>query len=158
VILRTRTDPSSPIPSLPALIARLIPIMDMIMSIPPIEPTSYIRVQYLLRFTSGLREYFSGYSITGTGVVEEGKKVGVKGTPRIPSTKVVAEASLRNLDELLRFVDKLDSAWLTVLKGGQWYHGEPVTRDDSDAGSNREQGRNDPEDEPLTTPVSITDK
>lgn len=113
MILHPRTDPDSPIPSLRRLIARLIPILHLITSIPEHDPTGYIRIQYLLRFTSGLREWFSGYSVTGQGVVEN-ISAAQKRT-RKNSSRATVGASRESLRDLLAFIERLDLAWQKVL-------------------------------------------
>jgi hypothetical protein len=97
------------------LIDRLTPIMNLIMSIPPSEPTGYIRIQYLLRFTSGLREWLSGYSVTGQGVLES--KSGAQKKVVRGSSKATVEASRNSLKKLLGFIERLDLAWQAVLSG-----------------------------------------
>jgi hypothetical protein len=123
------------------------------MSIPAIEPTCYIRVQYLLRFTSGLREQLSGYSITGVGVVEHGKKGSMKGR----TSKSTAEASMKTLDGLLGFIERLDLAWRVVLGGGEWNDGSLETSQ-RNSNQNLEREPNDSDVQGNINPVSMTDK
>jgi hypothetical protein len=101
--------------------------MNLIMFIPPSEPTGYIRIQYLLRFTSGLREWLSGYSVTGQGVLESksgSQKKVVRG-----SSKATVEASRNSLKKLLGFIERLDLAWQAVLRG-QSLNGNSTTPDE----------------------------
>jgi hypothetical protein len=101
--------------------------MNLIMSIPPSVPTGYIRIQYLLRFTSGLREWLSGYSVTGQGVLESksgSQKKVVRG-----SSKATVEASRNSLKKLLGFIERLDLAWQAVLRG-QSLNGNTTTPDE----------------------------
>lgn len=93
------------------------------MSIPPVSPTAFTRVQYLLRLTSGLRDFITGYSVTGHGVIENEKpKKSVKGSRLATTmiTKTTRIQSRRNLLSVLAFLDTVDQGWRAVLLGEVW--------------------------------------
>jgi len=69
----------------------------MILQIPPIDPSTGLRIAYLLRLTGDVLNAIPGYKLD---------------MPTSP-----AHATLKNLIE---FLDDLDQAWLAILQGQMW--------------------------------------
>ncbi len=100
------TDPKSPIPNLPTLLNEIQPLLSLILSIPPIDPTTYLRISCLLSFTSTIREMIIGYPIITA--------------PRIAAVTEEddpAQSGKALLDRLFDFLDDLDEGWQAVLLG-----------------------------------------
>jgi hypothetical protein len=130
--------------------------MNLIMSIPPTEPTGYIRIQYLLRFTSGLREWLSGYSVTGQGVLES--KSGAQKRVGRSTSKATVEASRKSLKDLLGFIERLDLAWQAVLTGGSWNGGATTSEEKPRVKMEDVDTREAGESDSSRNLVSVTDK
>ena len=126
------------------------------MSIPSSEPTGYIRIQYLLRFTSGMREWFSGYSISGQGVVENVSAA--QRRTRKNSSKLTVEASRRSLKSLLEFVERLDLAWMGLLTGISGLVATSQSDQKTEVKEEAEDALNNTQSGSYRNLVSITDK
>ena len=86
-------------------------------------------------------------------MVEHGKK----GVTRGRTSKSTAEASMKTLDGLLEFIERLDLAWRVVLDGGEWKSGSPDTiQREPHQGSTGKSAGSDVQGS--INPVSMTDK
>ncbi|KAM6500493.1 hypothetical protein JOM56_003507 [Amanita muscaria] len=106
---KKRSEPTSPFPTLLDYLSAASKIMALILQIPPIDPSTSLRTQYMLRFTNEVLLSIPGY----------------------PSRTSV-------LEDLVSWVDDLDQAWLVVLQSQVWDPEKGIGKDlviDTDAAS-----------------------
>jgi len=95
---RKRYDISSTLKTLPAYLEAARHLLLLVIQIPPIDPSTSLRIAYLLRLTGDVIFAIPGYQLD------------------ISSTIGIQE-TLRNL---LGFLGDLDQAWLAVLRSQVW--------------------------------------
>ncbi|KIM87336.1 hypothetical protein PILCRDRAFT_63850 [Piloderma croceum F 1598] len=89
---RKRSQPStSKLPTLASYLEANQQLLSIILQIPPIDPSTSLRITFLLRLTGDVMSSISGYP-----------------------------ADLAALPDLLEFLDDLDQAWVTVLDSQIW--------------------------------------
>lgn len=96
--INCRIEPSSTLQTLSAYLDSVRTVLAIILQIPPIDPSTGLRIAYLLHLTGDVLNAIPGYKL---------------GAPNSPA----AHATLRNL---IDFLDDLDQAWLAVLQGQMW--------------------------------------
>lgn len=122
------TTPSAIISTLPILLQdHLQPLLTLILLIPPIDPTTYIRIQYLLRFTSSLRDWITAYPLsdkqdevvgTNTSTHAKRRRIAAGLVEDQDSSDTVGKShALSTFRDTLKFLHKLDKGWMTVLAG-----------------------------------------
>ncbi|KAF9528242.1 hypothetical protein CPB83DRAFT_854694 [Crepidotus variabilis] len=94
---KKRTELSSTLQTLPEYLDVNRTVLALILQIPPLDPSTGLRIAYLLRLTSEILSSIPGY------------KIGTLSSP--------VHLTLR---DLLDFLDDLDQAWLAVLQGKVW--------------------------------------
>ncbi|KAH8100304.1 hypothetical protein BXZ70DRAFT_938953 [Cristinia sonorae] len=94
---KKRADPSSSVPTLSAFLAAAHTLLSLILQIPPIDPSASLRTTFLLRLTGDVMDAIPGY------------KPGA-----------LSDANHGVLQDLLRWLEDLDNAWLTVLRSQVW--------------------------------------
>jgi len=95
---RKRSDISSTLKTLPAYLEAARHLLLLVIQIPPIDPSTSLRIAYLLRLTENVIFAIPGYQLD------------------ISSTISIQET----LRALLGFLGDLDQAWLTVLRSQVW--------------------------------------
>ncbi|KAF8162760.1 hypothetical protein B0H34DRAFT_692842 [Crassisporium funariophilum] len=94
---KKRSDISSTLRTLPEYLEAARRLLALIIQIPPIDPSTSLRIAYLLRLTGDILGAIPGYKLAAS------------------------ESGTQNtLLELLDFLDDLDQAWLAVLQGQVW--------------------------------------
>ncbi|WVN90470.1 uncharacterized protein L203_105706 [Cryptococcus depauperatus CBS 7841] len=90
--------------SIPSLLSRLAPLLQLILQIPPYQPFSHIRTSYLLTLTAVIPSYIAALPLhqNGIGQREEG----------IATRKV--------LQDVLQFLGEVDRGWMAVLNRMGW--------------------------------------
>jgi hypothetical protein len=83
--------------TLPAYLEESRHLLAFILQIPPVDPSTSLRISYMLRLTGDTLSSIQGY--------------------RLGTTDTDVRAILQDLVE---FLDDLDQAWLAVLKGQVW--------------------------------------
>ncbi|CCM04567.1 uncharacterized protein FIBRA_06748 [Fibroporia radiculosa] len=106
---KKRSHPSTTLPSLSLYLTATHPLLALILQIPPVYPSSYLRTSLLLRLTGEVLSSIIGY---------------------VPGASTLAQ--------LLAWLDDLDRGWLTVLRQQAWDPAEHVgvdvdTLNDSDS-------------------------
>ncbi|EGN96407.1 hypothetical protein SERLA73DRAFT_186142, partial [Serpula lacrymans var. lacrymans S7.3] len=81
----------SKLPTLPAYIAAMQQLLAFILQIPPVDPSTSLRITFLLRLTGDVMNSVPGYP-----------------------------AEIKSLPQLLEFLDDLDHAWHAVLRAQVW--------------------------------------
>ncbi|KAJ6630307.1 hypothetical protein B0H10DRAFT_1984021 [Mycena sp. CBHHK59/15] len=88
---RKRYEPTTHLPTLSLYLEASQKILSMILQIPPIDPSTSLRIAYLLRLTSDVLSSVPGYP-----------------------------ADAENIPILLDWLDDMDQAWLSVLQAQVW--------------------------------------
>lgn len=101
-----RSEVSSNLQTLPAYLDAIRAILALILQIPPLDPSTGLRVAYLLRITGDVLGSIPGYRLEA---------------PNLPIHST--------LQDLLDFLDDLDQAWIAVLHGQVW---DPVSAEGID--------------------------
>jgi hypothetical protein len=109
--------------SLHALITRLEPLTELVLQIPPIDPTSALRISYLLRLTSSLALYITGYPLLGTSAEHETASRRLR-----RDTQHQKDAAM---EQLLDHLEELDRGWQAILRGEAWFQGHERSREGS---------------------------
>ncbi|CAA7263649.1 unnamed protein product [Cyclocybe aegerita] len=94
---KKRSQPSSTVQTLCAFLETSRALLAFILQIPPIDPSTSLRTAYLLRLTGDVLGAIPGYKLSALGVPVHA-----------------------TLQDLLDFLDDLDQAWITVLRGQVW--------------------------------------
>ncbi|KAF8801466.1 hypothetical protein BYT27DRAFT_7115052 [Phlegmacium glaucopus] len=95
---KKRSDISSTLRTLPAYLEAARHLLLLVIQIPPIDPSTGLRIAYLLRLTGDVLSAIPGYQL------------------ETPNTTSFQEA----LRDLLEFLGDLDQAWLAVLQSQVW--------------------------------------
>ena len=103
-----------------------------------------------------MREWFSGYSISGQGVVEN--VPAAQRRTRKNSSKSTVEASRRSLKSLLEFVERLDLAWMGLLTGISGLVATSQSDQKTEVKEEAEDALNNTQSGSYRNLVSITDK
>ena len=90
---------TSSLKTLSAYIEAARKLLVMILQIPPLDPSTGLRIAYLLRLTGDVLCSIPGYSI---------------------GSSTSSPTSQENLQELVDFLDDLDQSWIAVLQGQIW--------------------------------------
>ena len=93
-----RTDTSSTLQTLSAYLDSVRTVLALILQIPPIDPSTSLRIAYLLRFTSDVLGAIPGYNISSSS--------------GLPSHAV--------LQDVVDFLDDLDQSWMAVIQNQIW--------------------------------------
>ncbi len=111
--------------TLGALLDRLDPLLELMLQIPPIDPTAVLRISYLLRMTSSIAGWITGYSLVGSSA--EGDS-----TQRRAHRANIAQTQRDGaMARVLELTDELDAGWCAVLRGEAWYQGHSRSREGS---------------------------
>ncbi|KAF8177591.1 hypothetical protein BJ912DRAFT_930300 [Pholiota molesta] len=100
------TEESSKLKTLPAYLEESRHLLAFILQIPPVDPSTSLRISYMLRLTGDTLSSIQGY--------------------RLGTTDTDVRAILQ---DLVDFLDDLDQAWLAVLKGQVW---DPTSKEGVD--------------------------
>jgi len=95
---RKRYDISSTLKTLPAYLEAARHLLLLVIQIPPIDPSTGLRIAYLLRLTGDVISAIPGYQLDISSTIS------IQGTLR----------------DLLGFLGDLDQAWLVVLRSQVW--------------------------------------
>lgn len=93
----TRIESSSSLPTVSAYLYAVRPVLALILQIPPIDPSTSLRIAYLLRLTGDVLNAIPGYKLDA-----------------LDSTFNAT------INELVGFLDDLDRAWMAVLQSQVW--------------------------------------
>jgi len=96
---KKRSDVSSTLKTLPAYLEAARHLLLLVIQIPPIDPSTGLRIAYLLRFTGDVLFAIPGYQLETSS-----------------STTSIQET----LRDVLEFLGDLDRAWLAVLQSQVW--------------------------------------
>jgi hypothetical protein len=102
---------------LPDYLEEMRHLLALILQIPPVDPSTSLRIFYLLRLTGDVLSSILGYRLT--------KPVSDPLEPVEPAERFEKSAQdsqrIRDtLRDILDFLDDLDQAWLAVLEGQVW--------------------------------------
>ncbi|KAF8874218.1 hypothetical protein CPB84DRAFT_1838890 [Gymnopilus junonius] len=103
---KKRSEETSALKTLSAYIEAVGRLLALILQIPPLDPSTGLRIAYLLRLTGDLISSIPGYKLGRDNAVIH-----------------------QTLQDLIDFLDDLDQAWLSVLQGQVW---DPETREGVD--------------------------
>ncbi|WVQ78759.1 hypothetical protein IAT38_000850 [Cryptococcus sp. DSM 104549] len=103
--------------SLPALLTRLSPLLQLILQIPPFPPSSYLRTSYLLTLTGVIPNYLSSLPLLPPGVAR-----------RAETDEQAQEEAGRVLRLVLAFLREVDRGWEAVLGGKGWVPPEKAVK------------------------------
>lgn len=93
---------SSTLKTLPAYLDAVRRILALILQIPPVDPSTSLRIAYMLRLTGDTLGAIPGYTLT----------LGASDDPSL---------TIRDtLQDLVDFLDDLDQAWVAVLQNQIW--------------------------------------
>lgn len=95
---KKRSDISSTLRTLPAYLEAAKHLLLLVIQIPPIDPSTPLRIAYLLRLTGDVLSAIPGYQLE-------------------TSNATTIQATLR---DLVKFLGDLDQAWLAVLQSQVW--------------------------------------
>lgn len=111
------TDGYSAFGSLQDLLARLLPLLHLILQIPPLDPWSSLRISYLLTFTGSVPTY-----ITSLPLLTIPSHTTSTGDPDLHDVKSfdVEQQTARTMRALLDFPNLVDKGWQAVLRGDGW--------------------------------------
>ncbi|KAF9480904.1 hypothetical protein BDN70DRAFT_912530 [Pholiota conissans] len=106
---KKRSDESSTLRTLGAYLEESRRLLAFILQIPPIDPSTSLRISYMLRLTGEALTSIPGYRLGAA----------------LPSGRDGASTDSGGgmraaLQDLVDFLDDLDQAWLAVLKGQAW--------------------------------------
>jgi len=131
---KKRSDISSTLRTLPAYLEAARHLLLLVIQIPPIDPSTGLRIAYLLRFTGDVLFAIPGYQLETS------------------TTTSIQET----LGDVLEFLDDLDQAWLAVLQSQVW---DPTTGQAVDlvvALNDDSQTRNPPSNIPSALSIKST--
>ncbi|KAJ7063695.1 hypothetical protein C8F01DRAFT_1219657 [Mycena amicta] len=89
---KKRSHPASHLQTLPEYLDAAQTILRVILRIPPIDPSTSLRIAYLLRLTNDVLGAFSGYP-----------------------------AAVEHIQTLLDWLDDLDNSWIVILQAQVWH-------------------------------------
>ncbi|KAF9442551.1 hypothetical protein P691DRAFT_810467 [Macrolepiota fuliginosa MF-IS2] len=119
---KKRTSPSTSVPTLHKYISAARRLLAFILQIPPIDPSTELRIQYMLRLTGDVLSAIPGYGLpsrTSTAISEQHTS-----EEKIQNVENGEDDEPRDytsaLRELLDWLDDLDQAWLAVLQSQVW--------------------------------------
>ena len=112
-------DQGSGFGSLEALLARLRPILRLILQIPPVEPWSSIRISYLLAFTGSMINYITSLPLIPTRDTSDDESEAQSHAQAAGQEEQAGQVMRDTID----FLNEVDRAWRTVLKGNAWVMG-----------------------------------
>ncbi|WWC87763.1 uncharacterized protein L201_002655 [Kwoniella dendrophila CBS 6074] len=90
---------------LPELLARLSPLLQIILQIPPFKPFSSLRISYLLTLTSVIPIYMTSLPLLSAGH---------------RTNNNVQKEAVRVIESVLKILKEVESGWLAVLDGEGW--------------------------------------
>lgn len=96
-ILCHRNHPSSTLPTLADYLDSVRAVLALILQIPPIDPSTSLRISYLLCLTADVLDAIPGYTFSSSG---------------LPLHAF--------LQDVLDFLDDLDQSWMAVLQNQIW--------------------------------------
>ena len=89
-------------------------IFDLVMRIPPLEPSGRSRILLMLKMTGDLLDAIPGYSpFSGTNIAEE---------EELPAVSDTQDGDESPLESLYQFLTELDQAWVACLRCQAWDH------------------------------------
>ncbi|KAJ2913076.1 hypothetical protein MD484_g7343, partial [Candolleomyces efflorescens] len=92
-------------------------LLALILQIPPVDPSTSLRIFYLLRFTGDALSSIPGYRLTKS--ISDPLEP-VESTEMFEKTAQNSQRIRDTLRDILDFLDDLDQAWLAVLEGQVW--------------------------------------
>ncbi|WVQ73728.1 hypothetical protein IAR50_003308 [Cryptococcus sp. DSM 104548] len=107
--------------SIPSLLGRLSPLLQLILQIPPFYPFDHLRTSYLLTLTAVIPTYISALPLIGGSDIlrgdddEDDAVVGEQDEQELEQKQAG-----RVLRAVLAFLKEVDRGWLAVLDGQAW--------------------------------------
>ncbi|ODO06200.1 hypothetical protein L198_01432 [Cryptococcus wingfieldii CBS 7118] len=105
--------------SLPSLLSRLSPLLQLILQIPPFHPFDHLRTSYLLTLTAVIPSYISALPLIGGSDILSDHK-GDEETQEGEQEELEQMQAGRVLRAVLAFLKEVDRGWLAVLNGEAW--------------------------------------
>ncbi|ODO09391.1 hypothetical protein I350_02991 [Cryptococcus amylolentus CBS 6273] len=105
--------------SLPSLLSRLSPLLQLILQIPPFHPFDHLRTSYLLTLTAVIPSYISALPLIGGSDILSDDKDGEEAQEG-DQEELEQKHAGRVLRAVLAFLKEVDKGWLAVLNGEAW--------------------------------------